>query len=203
MSGANRRHKSVYCHPIHTARTDNDSPRSVLGLPVQVSSDGSAWQQHLIGMSTDSKLEHCDHLHYDDARNRLARQTNPHRGGAEATAASRRRSHRVIDLDNLSACQHTYLDAALCTEVVTDHPSELQSKSNGGDCLGCGRSADVVFESPSPPAPDGASASARTYDDITKSPPLHLRCVVSPLCSLLLSGAPPHHYHVFLADVPE
>ena len=39
-------------------------------------------------------------------------------------------------------------------------------------------------ESPSPPAPDDASATGRTYDDITKSPPPHLRCVVSPLSSL-------------------
>ena len=39
-------------------------------------------------------------------------------------------------------------------------------------------------ESPLPPAPDDASATGRTYDDITKSPPPHLRCVVSPLSSL-------------------
>ena len=41
-------------------------------------------------------------------------------------------------------------------------------------------------ESPSPPAPADASATGRTYDDITKPPPLHLRCVVSPLSSLSL-----------------
>ena len=39
-------------------------------------------------------------------------------------------------------------------------------------------------KSPSPPAPDDASATGRTYDDITKPPPPHLRCVVSPLSSL-------------------
>ena len=39
-------------------------------------------------------------------------------------------------------------------------------------------------ESPSLPAPDDASATGRTYDDITRSPPPHLRCVVSPLPSL-------------------
>ena len=39
-------------------------------------------------------------------------------------------------------------------------------------------------ESPSPPAPDDASATGCTYDDITKSAPPHLRCVVSPLSSL-------------------
>ena len=39
-------------------------------------------------------------------------------------------------------------------------------------------------ESPSPPAPDDASATGCTYDDITKSPPPHLRCVISPLPSL-------------------
>ena len=39
-------------------------------------------------------------------------------------------------------------------------------------------------ESPPPPAPDGASATGCTYDDMTKLPPSHLRCVVSPLSSL-------------------
>ena len=34
-------------------------------------------------------------------------------------------------------------------------------------------------ESPSLPTPDDASATGRTYDDIAKSPPPHLRCVVS------------------------
>ena len=33
-------------------------------------------------------------------------------------------------------------------------------------------------------APDDASVNGRTYDDVTKSPPPHLRCVVSPLSSL-------------------
>ena len=36
----------------------------------------------------------------------------------------------------------------------------------------------------SPPALDDTSATGRTYDDITKPPPPHLRCVVSPLSSL-------------------
>ena len=39
-------------------------------------------------------------------------------------------------------------------------------------------------ESPSPPAPDDASATGCTYDDITKSPPPHLRCVISLIPSL-------------------
>ena len=39
-------------------------------------------------------------------------------------------------------------------------------------------------EFPSPLASDDASTTGRTYDDITKSPPPHLRCVVSPLSSL-------------------
>ena len=37
-------------------------------------------------------------------------------------------------------------------------------------------------ESP-PPPPDDASTTGRTYDDMTKSPPPHLRCVVSSLSS--------------------
>ena len=61
-------------------------------------------------------------------------------------------------------------------------------------------------ESPSPPAPESpslpgpydASATGRTYDDITKSPPPHLRCVVSPLPSLppalRCTAAPPPHF---------
>ena len=48
-------------------------------------------------------------------------------------------------------------------------------------CTGALTSRD---ESLWPPAPDGASATGCTYDDITKSPPPHLRCVVSPLSSL-------------------
>jgi hypothetical protein len=39
-------------------------------------------------------------------------------------------------------------------------------------------------ELPSPPASDDASTTGRTYDDITKSPPPYLRCVVSPLSFL-------------------
>ena len=41
-------------------------------------------------------------------------------------------------------------------------------------------------ESPSPPALDDVSATGRTYDDITESPPPHLLCVASPLFSLPL-----------------
>ena len=58
-------------------------------------------------------------------------------------------------------------------------------------------------ESPSLPAPDDASATGRTYDDITKPPPPHLRCVVSPLSSL-----PPvvrctaASRHLFAAEFP-
>ena len=47
-------------------------------------------------------------------------------------------------------------------------------------------------ESPWPPAPDDASMTGCTYDDITKTPPPHLRCVVSPLSSL-----PPTHWCTF------
>jgi hypothetical protein len=47
-------------------------------------------------------------------------------------------------------------------------------------------------ESPWPPAPDDASATGYTYDDITKMPPPHLWCVVSPLSSL-----PPTHWCTF------
>ena len=39
-------------------------------------------------------------------------------------------------------------------------------------------------ESPSLPTPDDAGTTECTYDDITKSPPPHLRCVVSPFSSL-------------------
>jgi hypothetical protein len=58
-------------------------------------------------------------------------------------------------------------------------------------------------ESPSPPASDNASATGRTYDDITESPPPHLRCAVSPL-SLChpSSGAPPRFYRILLRQRP-
>ena len=38
-------------------------------------------------------------------------------------------------------------------------------------------------EPSSPPSPDGASTIGRSYDDITKTPPPYLRCVVSSLSS--------------------
>ena len=41
-------------------------------------------------------------------------------------------------------------------------------------------------ESPSPPAPDGASTAGSTYADMTKSPPRHLWCV-------------PRHNHIFFS----
>ena len=44
-------------------------------------------------------------------------------------------------------------------------------------------------------APDDASATGHTYDDMTNSAPPHLRCVVLPLSSHHpSSGAPPRHY---------
>ena len=59
-------------------------------------------------------------------------------------------------------------------------------------------------KSPSPPAPDDASATGRTYDDIIEAPPPHLRCVVSPHSSL--SPAPrctaASLPSFFFADVP-
>ena len=60
-------------------------------------------------------------------------------------------------------------------------------------------------ESPSSPAPGGASPTGRTYDDFTKTPPPHLRCVVSPLSSFLSTTCPPVHRRVttiFVGDVP-
>ena len=54
--------------------------------------------------------------------------------------------------------------------------------------------------SPSLPAPDDARASSgRTYDDIARSPPPHLRCVVSPLSSLSpilrrIAASPPRFF---------
>ena len=39
-------------------------------------------------------------------------------------------------------------------------------------------------ESPSTTAPDDASSTGHSYNDIIKSPPSHLRCVVSPFSSL-------------------
>ena len=55
-------------------------------------------------------------------------------------------------------------------------------------------------ESPSPPASDDASATGRTYDDVTKLPPPHLRYVISPLPvgpPVLRCTAAPHHNHTF------
>ena len=44
-------------------------------------------------------------------------------------------------------------------------------------------------------APDDASATGHTYDDMADSAPPHLRCVVLPLSSHHpSSGAPPRHY---------
>ena len=63
-------------------------------------------------------------------------------------------------------------------------------------------------EVPSPPAPFDPGETGRTYDGFTKSPPPHIRCVVSPASSLppalsgAVSGAQPRHYRVFVADVP-
>ena len=131
-------------------------------------------------MTDNSPLQAVDVVFLDDAISRLPDEEIEGRCGEiwDYTVAD-----DDSELDDLSACQHARLAAALCTEVVTDHPSELQS--NGGDCFACASSAAVLFESSSPPAPDDASVTARTYDDITKSPPPHLRCVVSPRSSLL------------------
>ena len=48
-------------------------------------------------------------------------------------------------------------------------------------------------DSSSPPAPDDARATGRTYEHFTKSPPPYFRCVVSPLSSLSSITRPPVH----------
>ena len=84
------------------------------------------------------------------------------------------------------------------------HGMSGETSAAGGGTGGDGYKADTTFwgagsgggavaaenvwtrreESPSPPVPGDASTTGRTYDDITKAPPPHLRCVVSPLSSL-------------------
>ena len=64
----------------------------------------------------------------------------------------------------------------------------LQLRRTIGDFYAeCSVFTDVLTrqeKSPSPSVSDDASATRGTYDDITKSPPPRLRCVVSPLSSL-------------------
>ena len=76
--------------------------------------------------------------------------------------------------------------AAAATAAVGRRP-QLR-RMIGGD-FGDERSVytDVMTrqeEPPSPPAPVDASATGHTYEDMTKSPPPHLRCVISRLSSL-------------------
>ena len=69
------------------------------------------------------------------------------------------------------------------TDVTNDYNPDSDGKI-GGEChAGC-YDTDVWTceeESPSPPVSDDASATGRTYYDVTKLPPPHLRYVVSPL----------------------
>ena len=60
------------------------------------------------------------------------------------------------------------------------------STTRGGAVIG------VDFHAERSVYTDDASAAGRTYDDITKSPPRHLRCVVSPLSSLPPTRPPVH-----------
>ena len=65
----------------------------------------------------------------------------------------------------------------VCTRMLT--PGE-ESPSPSATC-------PAAWAAPPPAAaPDDASSAGHTYDDIIKSPPLHLRCVISPLSSLPL-----------------
>jgi hypothetical protein len=67
-------------------------------------------------------------------------------------------------------------DGRLWDYAVTDDDSELDDKEEET-------------------APDDASATGHTYDDMADSAPPHLRCVVLPLSSHHpSSGAPPRHY---------
>ena len=60
-------------------------------------------------------------------------------------------------------------------------------------------------KSSSLPAPNDTSAIGRTYDDIAKSPPPHLWCVVSHISSLspVLRCTTPSRPRFYAADVPE
>ena len=78
-------------------------------------------------------------------------------------------------------------DGGLWDYAVTDDDGELDDKEEEA-------------------ASDDASVIGRTYDDITKSPPPHLRCVVSPLSCLppilRCTAASLLPTAVFVADVP-
>ena len=77
--------------------------------------------------------------------------------------------------DSPCSCKIDEEEEAMRRTISDDFHAERSGCTNGLKCR---------EESPSPPAPDDARATGRTYDDITKSPPAHLRCVVSPLSSL-------------------
>ena len=109
-----------------------------------------------------------------------------------------------------SRASGAFLDVDRRVDGLPDHDSDSDSDSDGTIvdehhaelCTGVLTSRQ---ESPSPAAPDGSSATGRTCDDITKSPPPHLRCVVSPLSSLppiLRCTAPSPPRFCFVADIP-
>ena len=79
------------------------------------------------------------------------------------------------------------IDIEFHDDADNRHPEEEIEGHDGGlwdYALQHWHRLPLLEESPWPPASDDASATGRTYDDITKSPPPHLRCVVSPLSSL-------------------
>ena len=120
-------------------------------------------------------------------------------GGARTGSAIVERSRDGVSWDDAVADDDGVLDIELVVEEAVRQDSFVAPWHSGRASTAAATAAAGLR-----PALDDASATGRTYDDITKSPPPHLRCVVSPLFFSVTH--PPMHRRattaMFVADVP-
>jgi hypothetical protein len=140
----------------------------------------------------------CHHLQARVERSALRRQQR---------AAVQKQQRASLKQPQLAALRKLQRTATAGGDRAADDDAAARAAAAADD--EDGERTDVLThreKSPSPPAPDDASATTgRTGDDITKSPPSpHLQCVVSPLSSL--ATHPPvqrqSHYRAFCRRRP-
>ena len=176
-------------------RMEKDTPRSGLNVPV-------AWIQELTATKEEIKGRDSTLRDYTVADNNGELDDEEVKAVRQDACAARRawveysrRRGAFIDVRARKAY----------TDVTHDHDPDSDEKI-GGECPTECYGTDVWpygEESPLPPASDDARATGRTYDEVTKLPPPHLRYVVSPLPAvppvLRCTAAPLPQPYIFLS----
>ena len=129
-------------------------------------------------MADNSPLRATDVVFHDDDDNRHPEEEIKERNDGMWDSDD----DGVLDEEEeCMACEQSAAAAAAAFGLRPQPRRVIDDDCDAELCTGVMRSRE---EPSSPPAPDYAIATGRTYDDITVSPPPYLRCVASPLSTL-------------------